>query len=67
MLKRIAAIKLGKNYVFQLLGITDPLVPLENLFKKIFLGGIFDTLQKKLFTANQKRKAQKLLVRKPSI
>jgi hypothetical protein len=31
------------------LGITDPLVPLENLFKKIFLGGIFDTLQETFY------------------
>jgi hypothetical protein len=36
-------------WLFQLLGITDPLVPLENLFKKIFLGGIFDTLQETFY------------------
>jgi len=33
----------------QLLGITDPILPLENLFKKIFLGGIFDTLQETFY------------------
>jgi len=58
MLKRIAAIKLGKNYVFQLLGITDPLVPLENLFKKIFLGGIFDTLQETFYGKPEEESAE---------
>ena len=34
---------------FKLLGITDPLLPLENLFKKIFLGGILDQLQETFY------------------
>ena len=34
---------------FKLLGITDPLLPLENLFKKVFLGGILDQLQETFY------------------
>ena len=34
---------------FKILGISDPLLPLENVFKKIFLGGIFDTLQETFY------------------
>ena len=34
---------------FKILGISDPLLPLENIFKKIFLGGIFDTLQETFY------------------
>jgi len=34
---------------FKLLGISDPLLPLENLFKKIFLGGILDQLQETFY------------------
>lgn len=36
-----------------LLGIQDPFVPFENLFCAIFLGGIWDTLQR-LLTPAQK-------------
>ena len=45
-------------YIFQLLGITDPLVPLENLFKKIFLGGIFDTLQETFYGKPEEENAE---------
>ena len=34
---------------FKILGISDPLLPIENVFKKIFLGGIFDTLQETFY------------------
>ena len=34
---------------FKILGISDPLLPLENVLKKIFLGGIFDTLQETFY------------------
>lgn len=43
---------------FKLLGITDPLVPLENLFKKIFLGGIFDTLQETFYGKPEEENAE---------
>lgn len=33
----------------KLVGVSDPLVPLENLFKKIFLCGIFDALQETFY------------------
>ncbi len=34
---------------FKILGISDPILPIENVFKKIFLGGIFDTLQETFY------------------
>jgi len=34
---------------FKILGISDPLLPLENVFKKVFMGGIFDTLQETFY------------------
>jgi len=34
---------------FKILGISDPLLPIENVFKKIFLGGVFDTLQETFY------------------
>jgi hypothetical protein len=51
-----------------MLGITDPLVPLENLFKKIFLGGIFDTLQETFYGKPEEENAEatgKILSCKP--
>ena len=41
-----------------MLGITDPLGPLENLFKKIFLGGIFDTLQETFYGKPEEENAE---------
>lgn len=37
------------DFFKKVLGIADPLLPLQNLFKKIFLGGIFDTLQETFY------------------
>ena len=34
---------------FKILGIVDPLTPLENLFSKIFLGGVLDQLQETFY------------------
>ena len=34
---------------FKILGIQDPLMPLENLFQKIFLGGVMDQLQETFY------------------
>jgi len=34
---------------FKILGIVDPLAPLENLFSKIFLGGVLDQLQETFY------------------
>ena len=36
-----------------LLGIQDPFVPFENLFCAIFLGGVWDTLQRLLTPASK--------------
>lgn len=36
-----------------LLGIQDPFVPFENLFCAIFLGGLWDTLQRLLTPASK--------------
>lgn len=36
-----------------LLGIHDPFVPFENLFCALFLGGIWDTLQRLLTPASK--------------
>lgn len=35
--------------ILQILGISDPLMPLENLFQKIFLGGVMDQLQETFY------------------
>ena len=52
-------LKTSNNLIlFQLLGITDPLLPLENLFKKIFLGGIFDTLQETFYGKPEEENAE---------
>ena len=32
-----------------LLGITDPFLPMENLFSALFLGGILDSLQEMFY------------------
>ena len=40
-----------------LLGITDPFLPMENLFSALFLGGILDSLQE-MFYGKSKQEEQ---------
>lgn len=43
---------------FKILGIVDPLMPLENLFSKIFLGGILDQLQETFYGKPEEESAE---------
>ena len=43
---------------FKILGIVDPLMPLENLFSKIFLGGILDQLQETFYGKQEEENAE---------
>jgi hypothetical protein len=44
---------------FKVLGISDPLLPLENIFKKVFLCGIFDTLQETFYGKPEESEEEK--------